>query len=39
MGWMPKLPPPKYRTTNWPAYNAALKQRGPLEHWFDAEMD
>lgn len=30
--------PPKYRTTNWSAYNAALKQRGSLDIWFDPEM-
>jgi IS5 family transposase len=36
---MPKPPAPKYRTTNWTEYNAALKQRGSLEIWFDPEMD
>ena len=30
--------PPTYRTTNWRAYNAALKQRGSLRIWFDPEM-
>jgi hypothetical protein len=35
---MPKPAPPKYRTTNWSAYNAALKQRGSLDVWFDPEM-
>ena len=30
-------PPPTYRTTNWRAYNAALKQRGSLQIWFDPE--
>ena len=35
---MPKPTPPKYRTTNWPEYNAALKQRGSLDVWFDPEM-
>jgi len=25
----------KYRTTNWKAYNAALKQRGSLLIWVD----
>jgi hypothetical protein len=29
--------PPTYRTTNWRAYNAALKQRGSLKIWFDPE--
>ena len=28
----------KYRTTNWPEHNAALKRRGSLEIWFDPEM-
>ena len=35
---MPKPASPKYRTTNWAAYNAALKQRGSLDVWFDPEM-
>jgi IS5 family transposase len=35
---MPKPASPNYRTTNWSAYNAALKQRGSLEIWFDPEM-
>ena len=35
---MPKPIPPKYHTTNWSAYNAALKQRGSLDIWFDPEM-
>jgi hypothetical protein len=39
MGVMPKPAAPKYRTTNWPEYNAALKRRGSLEIWFDPEMD
>ena len=39
MGWMPRPTAPKYRTTNWPAYNAALKRRGSLDVWFDPEMD
>jgi hypothetical protein len=30
---------PSYRTTNWRAYNAALKQRGSLLVWFDPEME
>lgn len=28
----------KYRTTNWQAYNAALKRRGSLSLWLDKEM-
>ncbi len=36
---MPRPTPPQYRTTNWPAYNASLKQRGSLDVWFDPEMD
>jgi hypothetical protein len=28
----------KYRTTNWKAYNAALKARGSLTMWLDAGM-
>lgn len=28
----------KYRTTNWSAYNAALKSRGSLSIWLDKEM-
>ncbi|MGF6214477.1 hypothetical protein ABIE32_004402, partial [Comamonas sp. 4034] len=28
----------KYRTTNWKAYNAALKARGDLTIWLDKEM-
>src|SRR5471030_1312848 len=28
----------KYRTTNWKAYNAALKQRGSLLIWVDQDM-
>jgi hypothetical protein len=29
----------RYRTTNWRAYNAALRQRGSLLIWFDPEME
>lgn len=29
---------PTYKTTNWPAYNQALKQRGSLTVWFDPSM-
>lgn len=35
---MTKPAPPKYRTTNWPAYNAALKSRGSLLIWLDKDM-
>ena len=35
---MPKHAPPEYRTTNWSAYNAALKQRGSLDVWFDPDL-
>jgi hypothetical protein len=28
----------KYRTTNWPEYNASLKARGSLTVWLDTEM-
>ena len=35
---MPKPTRPKYRTTNWSDYNAALKQRGSLTVWFDPAM-
>lgn len=28
----------KYKTTNWKAYNAALKSRGSLSVWFDKDM-
>ena len=28
----------KYRTTNWKAYNAALKQRGSLLIWVDQDI-
>lgn len=30
--------PPTYKTTNWQAYNDALKRRGSLTIWFDHEM-
>lgn len=29
---------PRYRTTNWPSYNAALKSRGSLTIWLDKRM-
>lgn len=35
---MPRPSAPTYRTTNWTAYNAALKQRGSLDVWFDPDM-
>ena len=37
MSCMSKPTPPTYRTTSWRAYNAALKQRGLLQIWFDPE--
>ena len=39
MVWMPRPTPPKYRTTNWSEYNAALKNRGSLYVRFDPQMD
>ena len=36
---MPKPSAPRYRTTNWSSYNAALKQRGSLSIWFDRDLD
>ena len=38
MARMPKPATPKYRTTNWSEYNAALKRRGSREIWFDPGM-
>ena len=35
---MPQPASPKYRTTNWSTYNAALKRRGCLDVWFDPQM-
>lgn len=32
---MSKLAPTRYRTLNWSAYNAALRERGSLTVWFD----
>jgi len=29
---------PRYKTTNWASYNAALKRRGSMTIWFDSEM-
>ncbi len=31
--------PTKYKTTNWSAYNEALRQRGSLTIWFDPDME
>ncbi len=28
----------RYKTTNWTAYNAALKARGSLTIWLDKDM-
>ena len=36
---MSKPVPVTYRTTNWRAYNAALRQRGSLVIWFDPQME
>lgn len=35
---MSKPPRAKYRTTNWSGYNAALKCRGSLMVWLDADL-
>ena len=35
---MSKPTPAIYKTTNWPAYNDALKRRGSLTIWFDPKM-
>ena len=35
---MPTLSLPRYRTTNWSDYNAALRRRGSLSVWFDPDM-
>jgi hypothetical protein len=34
-----KPAPQKYRTTNWKAYNEALKSRGSLLIWLDPAMN
>ena len=31
------IPEPRYRVTNWPDYDAALRQRGSLTVWFTEE--
>jgi hypothetical protein len=36
---MSKPSPARYRTTNWPDYNASLRQRGSLLVWLDREME
>ncbi|MDN0083623.1 IS5 family transposase [Crenobacter sp. SG2305] len=36
---MSKPAPAKYRTTNWPSYNAALKARASLSIWLDQGMN
>lgn len=38
MVWMSRPITAQYRTTNWPAYNASLKERGSLKIWFDPDM-
>jgi len=35
---MSKPEPARYRATNWPDYNAALRKRGSLLIWLDKEM-
>ncbi len=35
---MTKPSPARYRTTNWPSYNASLRKRGSLLIWLDKEM-
>ncbi|WP_037277977.1 IS5 family transposase, partial [Rubellimicrobium mesophilum] len=35
---MSKPSPARYRTTNWPDYNVALRRRGSLLVWLDREM-
>lgn len=35
---MSKPTTPQYKTTNWPAYNRALRKRGSLTVWFDKDM-
>ena len=34
----PKDAKPRYKTTNWAEYNAALKARGSLTIWLDKDM-
>ena len=35
---MSKQSPVRYRTTNWPDYNAALRKRGSLLIWLDSPV-
>ena len=35
---MSKPSPARYRTTNWSAYNDALRKHGALLIWLDKEM-
>lgn len=35
---MSKRSPIRYRTTNWPDYNSALRKRGSLLIWLDKDM-
>jgi hypothetical protein len=35
---MSSPPRPRYKPTNWPEYNAALKRRGSLTVWVDPQM-
>lgn len=35
---MSKPAPTRYRTLNWSAYNASLRERGSLSVWFDPDM-
>ena len=35
---MSKPAPSRYRTLNWAAYNASLRERGSLTVWFDPSM-
>lgn len=34
----PRSSTSRYRTTNWPSYNAALRSRGSLTVWLDKDM-
>ena len=36
---MSSLTPSKYKTTNWPSYSTALKQRGSISIWYDPGID
>jgi hypothetical protein len=40
MLWAKQMKPskPRYKTTNWPAYNRALQKRGDLTIWFFPEL-